>query len=193
MGKIHMVMLTASCKHLLHQSLRHWILVPMRSLQMQAKVDMIPRGHHQPQREDPTVMEHHSMDIIKMPRESHCMRAALFTVPETNPRTIASPTVMRKAPTTMATRNTHPSQLRTGTTLPTRMHMQLIIDLVTCSRALSRTTTFLNPEFYRPMRNLLYLSTIHEFIQVHRRRTSVRRRAKLQRGLPRPHSHHRWP
>jgi hypothetical protein len=89
----------------------------------------------------------------------------------------------------MAMRNIHLTQLLTGTTLLTRMRTQLTLDLVTCSRALSRTTMCLTQVSCLHICSQLCLSTIHGCTQVHRRRTSVRQRAKPQHGLPIPLSH----
>lgn len=83
-------------------------------------------------------------------------------------------------------------------TLSPLMHLRPILDnsssssVVTCSRVLSRITTFLMPVSYPLTCTPLYLSMIHECIRAHRHRTSVQQQAKLQHGLPWPLTHHLW-
>jgi hypothetical protein len=162
------------------------------SLRMPVKVDMKHQGHRQPLPEGHTAMEHLTLASIRMLQGSRCTQAASFMVLETNLQRTARGIVKRRAPTMGAMRNIHLILLLTGTTLPMRMRTQLTLDLVTCSRALSRTTISLTQVSCLHICSQLCLSTIHGCTQAHRRRISPRRRAKPQHGLLTPPFHRRW-
>lgn len=201
MGTVLKTTRKALCRLRPLQSPRQQILVSMTaSLQMLARGHMIPLELRRLQREDRTVKGHRTMATINNNQESRCMQVASFTALEMKRQKIAMSTPMRRAHMTPVTRNTRLRQVRLGTILLPQIpspvsHMHIIMVsssslLVTCSRALSRTTTFLMLVSYHPTCNPPYRSTTHECIQVRRRQTSARRRIKPLHGLPWPPTHY---
>lgn len=160
------------------------------SLQFLAKAHMTLQGPLQPQQEDRIVKAYPTMATTRILQGSHCTRAALFTALEMRRQKIARFIATRKAPT-MTTRSTGHCQFHTGTFQSTHIHMHLILDLVTCSRVLSRTTIFLMPAPCLPTCSPLYHFMIHGCIQARRQQISVRRQARLRDGLPQPLFHRR--